>query len=163
MHSWVLGGYYLKWLDHNLTMFFNLIFLRIAQTPHIPSSILNEKTQFCGKMYGHLLTSWNSSFPGATFIHTVFIVTAMKHISGMWLADVKLARMHRNLLQLQQLHDCSWIVKTPTPHAWNHFLTWFTLISEITNLGSELAKISQLAAQSHPWYLHLVYDLMGQF
>ncbi len=58
--------------------------------------------------------------------------------------------MRRNLLQLWHLHGCSWIVKTPIPHAGKHFLTWFTLISEMTKFWLELAKISQLAAQSHP-------------
>ena len=55
--------------------------------------------------------------------------------------------MRRHLLQLQHLHGCSWIVMTPTNHA------RFTLISEMTK---ELAKISQLAAQSHPWLYTLL-------
>ncbi len=40
--------------------------------------------------------------------------------------------------------------KDPYPHAGKHFLTLFTLISEMTKFRSELAKINQLAAQSHP-------------
>ena len=32
-----------KGLDHNFTMFFQLKLFRIAQTPHTPSSILNEE------------------------------------------------------------------------------------------------------------------------
>ncbi len=56
--------------------------------------------------------------------------------------DAKLAKMRRNLLQLWHLHGCSWIVKTPTPQGGKHFLSWFTLISEMTKSGSELAKIS---------------------
>ncbi len=40
--------------------------------------------------------------------------------------------------------------RTPYPHIGQHFLTWFTLISGMTNFGSKLAKISQLAAQNVP-------------
>ncbi len=55
--------------------------------------------------------------------------------------------------------------KDPHPHAGKHFLTWFSLIWEMTNVGIELAKISQLAAQSHPWswYIAMQSDMHQYF